>query len=432
MAWRIAAPDKPRLPAPASVLPCRGSMQRVVVTGMGAVSCLGDSLDAIAAALRAGRSGVVFALERKQRGFRSGLMTSLPQLDLKAEFDRKARKFMPEAAIHAALAANRAIADSGLSRERIARDDVGVIVGNDSSCAPLPELMRILDEFGESHFLGSDMVIKVMNSTASMNLGPFLGARGINLTISAACASGAHAVGYAFQLIRSGAQRIVFAGGTQETNWLSMVSFDALNSFSLREHDPARASRPFDRERDGLVPGGGGAMLVLESLDSARQRGARIHGEIASYAFSSDGDHLTLPSGDGALRCMRKALDEAGLRPGEVDYVNAHATSTVLGDRAEATAIHELFGSNGPPVSSTKSMTGHECWMAGASELIYCALMLRDGFLAPNVNFTAQDEETPAIAVLPEARSAVVDTILSNSFGFGGTNACVVLRRFRG
>lgn len=406
---------------------------RVVVTGMGAISCLGQSLDEISAALRGGRSGVVFDEERLRRGFRSALTTRLPAVDLKAELDRKARKFMPEAAVYGALATNRALATAGLERASatVARDDVGIIVGNDSSSEPLPELMATLDQFKESRFLGSNMVIKVMNSTVSMNLGPYLGAKGINLTVSAACASGAHAVGLAYNLIRAGAQRMVFAGGTQELNWLSMVSFDALNSFSVRHDDPAAASRPFDRGRDGLIPGGGGAMLILESLDSAARRGAPVFGEIVGYAFASDGEHLTLPSGDGALRCMRAALAAAQIGPGDVDYINAHATSTPLGDRVEATAIHELFGAQGPPVSSTKSMTGHECWMAGASEVLYCLLMMRDGFLAPNVNFSGFDAETPPIRILAETTAGAPDIVLSNSFGFGGTNACLVLKRFR-
>lgn len=405
--------------------------ERVVLTGLGAVSCLGDDLDTISASLRSGKCGIVYSQERKDRGFRSGLITRLPELFPKEELDRRARKYMPEAALYAALAANRAIATSGLTREQIARDDVGVIIGNDSSCDALPTLMETLDEYGESHFLGSHMVIKVMNSTASMNLGPMLGARGINLTLSAACASGAHATGLAYSLVKSGAQRMVFAGGTQEANWLSMVSFDALNSFSTREDEPTRSSRPFDAERDGLVPGGGGAVLVVESLSSANARGAHIYGEIVGYGFSSDGDHLTLPSGDGARRAMQAALKDAELNVSDIDYVSAHATSTPLGDRAEATAIHEVFGANGPPVSSTKGMTGHECWMAGASELLYGCLMIRDGFLAPNINFTGQDEDTPAINVLGETTEAEVDTVLSNSFGFGGTNACVILKRFR-
>lgn len=406
-------------------------MHRVVITGLGAWSCLGTSLDEISESLRAGRSGVVLSADRKLRGFRSGLMTRLPEMNAKAELDRRARKYMPEAALYAALACNRAVESAGLTREQVARDDVGILVGNDSSSEPLPDLMATLDEYGESRFLGSHMVIKVMNSTASMNLGPLTGARGINLTLSAACASGAHALGLAWNLIRAGSQRIVFAGGTQETNWLSMVSFDALNSFSVREDNPQAASRPFDRGRDGLIPGGGGAMLVLESLESAAARDARIFGEVVGYAFSSDGDHLTLPTGDGAARAMRGALRCAGLRPTDVDYINAHATSTDLGDRAEATAVHEVFGANGPPVSSTKGMTGHECWMAGASEMIYCALMMRDGFLAATANFTEQDEHSPKINVLDRTLACEPDTILSNSFGFGGTNACLVLKRFR-
>ncbi len=406
-------------------------MDRVVITGMGAISCLGQSLDEISASLAESRSGVVVEPARKQKGFRSGLMTRLPEVDLKRELDRRARKFMPEAALYAALATTRALDSAGLVREDVAKEDVGVIVGNDSSCSALPELMDTLAEYGQSHFLGAQMVIKVMNSTASMNLGPYLGAQGINLTLSAACSSGAHALGLAFQVIRSGSQRMIFAGGTQESHWLSMISFDALNSFSLREDDPARASRPFDAERDGLVPGAGGAMLILESLASAQARDARIFGEVVSYAFSSDGDHLTLPSGRGAQRCMRQALENAGLTVGDVDYVNAHATSTPLGDRAEALAIHEVFGSKGPPVASTKGLTGHECWMAGASEVLYSALMMRDGFLAANANFSAQEEDAPEINVLRETLRGEPDIVLSNSFGFGGTNACLILRRFR-
>jgi 3-oxoacyl-[acyl-carrier-protein] synthase-1 len=275
------------------------------------------------------------------------------------------------------------------------------------------------------------MVIRVMNSTVSMNLGPYLGARGINLTISAACSSGAHSLGLAYRLVRSGEQRMVFAGGAQEVNWLSMVSFDAMESFSVRESDPARASRPFDKRRDGLIPGGGGAVLILETLESATARDAPIFGEIVGYAYSSDGDHLTLPSGDGALRCMRAAVESSGLGVGDIDYINAHATSTPLGDRMEATAIHELFGSQGPPVSSTKAMTGHECWMAGASEVVYCLLMMRDGFLAANQNFEGFDEDTPEIHLVRQTMRGEPEVILSNSFGFGGTNAALVLRRFR-
>lgn len=405
-------------------------MNRVVITGMGAVSTLGENLDDISRSLQEQRCGVVYSEERIKRGFRSALTTSLPEIDLKAELDRKARKFMPEAAILVALATNRAILSADLQPDEIAREDVGVIVGNDSSCAPLPELMETLDKYGESHFLGSNMVIKVMNSTASMNLGPFLGAKGINLTISAACASGAHAIGLGFQLVQSGQQRMIFTGGTQEMNWLSMVSFDALNSFSMRTDDPHRSSRPFDKDRDGLVPGGGGAMLIIESLASATARNAQIYAEILAYGFSSDGDHLTLPSGGGAQRAMRATLKAANLEPTAIDYISAHATSTPLGDAAEATAINAIFGESGPLVASTKGMTGHECWMAGASETVYACLMMRDGFLAPNVNFEEQEEGAAKINILKELAHGAPDTVMSNSFGFGGTNASLILRRF--
>lgn len=405
-------------------------MKRVVITGMGAISCLGENLDEIAAGLRSGESKVILSEERKLKGFRSGLMTRLPELNVKKELDRRTRKWMPEPAIYGALATKRALAHAGLKREDVAKEDVGIIIGNDSSSGPLEELMATLDEYGESHYLGSTMVIKVMNSTVSMNLGPYLGAKGINLTISAACSSGAHSIGLAWNLIRSGAQRMVFAGGTQEINWLSMVSFDALGSFSTREDAPAKSSRPFDADRDGLVPGGGGAMLILESLESAKARDARILGEVISYSFTSDGDHLTSPSGDGALRCMKLALEGANLQCSDIDMISAHATATPIGDSREATAINQLFGANGPPVAATKAMTGHECWMAGASESIYSLLMMRDGFVAPTLNFSAFDDATPPINLCTEAQSGEIKTVLSNSFGFGGTNACLILRKF--
>lgn len=406
-------------------------MQRVVVTGMGLISCLGKSLDAISEGLRRGRSRVVFCEERKALGFRSGLLTRLPEIDYRAELDRKARKFMPQAALYTACATNRALEDAGLTREEIRRPDVGIVIGNDSSSERVPDLLHLMEEKKDTHYLGSAAVIQLMNSTVSMNLGPYLGALGINMTISAACSSGAHAIGQAYHLLRSGAQRLIFAGGAQEDTWLGAATFDAINAFSVREHDPAGAVRPFDKDRDGLAPSAGGAMLVLETLESARERGARVHAEIIGYGFSSDGDHLTLPSGDGALRCMRAALQSAGLQPGDVDYVNAHATGTIEGDRVEAIAIRETFGGNGPLVSSTKAITGHECWMAGASEAIYCILMMRDGFLAPNLNFTGFDEDTPPIRIVRETLRGAPFTVLSNSFGFGGTNASLVLRRPR-
>jgi len=291
-------------------------------------------------------------------------------------------------------------------------------------------MLKTMEEHGETRFLGSTAIIHTMTSTASMNLGPYLGAQGINMTISSACSSGANAIGLAYQQIRAGAQRMIFAGGTQEDSWLSAAAFDAINALSVRHDEPAGAVRPFDRNRDGLVPGMGGAMLVLESLTSARRREAPIFGEVIGYGYSSDGGHLTLPTGDGAVRAMGAALEDAGVAASGIDYINAHATGTVDGDRIEATAIREVFGERTPPVSSTKAMTGHECWMCGASEVIYSLLMMRDRFLAGNRNFEGFDDDTPRIQVIPESVEAEPRTILSNSFGFGGTNAALILRRW--
>jgi len=405
-------------------------MERVVVTGMGLVSCLGTELDEVSASLREGRSCICVNQERLDSGFRSGLATTLPEIDPVAEIHRRYRRYMPDAAIFAALAANRAMKTGRLERAAVARPDVGIIVGNDSSVQPIPDMIKTMEKHGETRFLGSTAIIKSMTSTASMNLGPYLGAQGINMSISSACSSGANAIGLAYQQIRAGAQRMIFAGGTQEDSWLSFAAFDAINALSVRHDEPTGAVRPFDRGRDGLVPGIGGAMLVLESLSSAMRREAPIFGEVLGYGYSSDGGHLTLPTGDGAVRSMQLALEDAGVTPTDIDYINAHATGTVEGDRTEAGAIQKVFGSEGPPVSSTKALTGHECWMCGASEAIYSLLMVRDRFLAGNRNFEGFDDETPHINVIPESIEAEPRTILSNSFGFGGTNATLVLRRW--
>jgi len=405
-------------------------MERVVVTGMGLISCLGTELDEVSTALREGRCGIRLSEKRLASGFRSGLRTDLPELNPKAELGRVFRRYMPDAALFAALASNRAMQSGRLERESLARPDVGIIIGNDSSVKPIPKMIEVMEKHGETRFLGSTAIIQSMTSTASMNLGPYLGAQGINMSISSACSSGANAIGLAYQQIRAGAQRMIFAGGTQEDTWLGAAAFDAINALSVRHDDPASAVRPFDRSRDGLVPGIGSAMLVLESLSSAMRREAPIFGEVIGYGYSSDGGHLTLQTGDGAVRSMRLALEDADATASEIDYVNAHATGTVDGDRTEAKAIHEVFGDQGPPVSSTKALTGHECWMCGASEAIYCLLMMRDRFLAGNRNFEGFDDDTPHINVIPEAVEAEPRTILSNSFGFGGTNATLVLRRW--
>ncbi|MBS1149607.1 MAG: Beta-ketoacyl synthase, partial [Myxococcaceae bacterium] len=357
-------------------------MRRAVITGIGTISSLGLTLPAVSASLRDGVSGVGIDPERKARGFRSSLTGIVKGFDLAARFDRKQRKTMGTPAAYGCAAALDAVADSGLPRERLAQPDVGVIFGNDSTCEAAQELFTSLEQTRRTSALGTGHIIKVMNSSVSMNLSSMFGVQGACWSLSAACASGLHALGQAAMLISQGMQEIVICGGAQETAWQGMAAFDALGALSTRESDPTRASRPFDTGRDGLVPSGGGAALIVESIESARARNAHIYAEVLGYAFSCDGAHLTNPSGDGARRAMEFALKAARVHPGELDYVNAHATSTPAGDAVEAKAIAAVLGGHPVPVSSTKGLTGHECWMAGASELVYCALMMRDGFIA--------------------------------------------------
>jgi 3-oxoacyl-[acyl-carrier-protein] synthase I len=399
---------------------------RVVITGMGIVSCLGTSLDKVSQALRTGTSGIAIDPERQQLGFRSPLSGVIRDYDVRAYVNRKQAKTMGQPAEFAVGAAVEAVRDSGLPLEALRDPGAGLIVGNDSCALPVLEACELVRQHKETRQIGSGSIIQVMNSTVSMNLATFFGTRGAAWTVSGACASGAHALGQAYLLIQCGMQDVVLCGGAQEINWAGMASFDALGAFG-RHEEPARACRPFDKARSGLVPSGGAAMLVLERLDRAVARGARIHAEVLGYAFSSDGAHLTQPSGDGAVRAMRDALARARVSASEVEYVNAHATGTPAGDLVEGKSILEVFGGRSPPVSSTKSMTGHECWMAGASEVIYSALMMRDGFLAPNINLDELDPELSGLDVIARTRPVRPRLVLSNSFGFGGTNAALVL-----
>ncbi len=402
-------------------------MRRIAITGMGIVSCVGSELDAVSAALRTGKRGLVHDPRRVELGFQSSLTGRLADWDGGTRLSRKHRKSMHEPALYAAVSALDAIEDAGLDPERLQRWDVGVIVGNDSTVAPSADVAAKTRASGSTRGLGSGAIFQVMNSTATMNLSTILGTRGANWTVSAACASGAHAVGQAAMLIGSGAQEIVLAGGAQELSWEAMAAFDALGAFTGRS-DPQTACRPFDADRDGLVPSGGAAILVLEELDAAIRRGARIYGEVVSYAFSSNGAHLSAPTVAGPVYCMSRALKQAGLRASDIDYINAHATSTPVGDLLEGRAILEVFGRDGPPVSSTKAMTGHECWMSGASELVYSVLMMRDHFLAPNCNLDRLDPELAGLNVVSEPTSASPATVLSNSFGFGGTNSALIVQ----
>jgi len=402
-------------------------MEPVVITGIGLVSCLGHSLQTVAAALREGRSGVIRDPERVALGFRSPLTGKISGFDPAASLSRKERRGMGEGALYGAVAALRALEDASLSRAALRRPEAGVIVGNDSVAEATRQAVDETRRAGSTRTLGSFAVVESMNSSPSMCLSVLLGTQGACWTLSAACASGAHAIGQAAMLIATRQQELVIVGGVQEINWAGACAFDGLGAFSTHEGDPAEASRPFARDRDGLVPSGGGAMLVLESQRHARARGARMRAILRGYAFSSDGDHLTTPHGEGARRCMRSALQRAELLCSEVEYVNAHATGTPAGDAAEAAALCDVFGESRPAVSSTKGMSGHECWMAGASEVAYSLLMAESGFIAANRNLTDPDPACRGLDLVTTTRATRPRTILSNSFGFGGTNACLVL-----
>lgn len=401
---------------------------RVVITGMGIWSCLGTTLDEVRDSLYTGRSGIILSPERKAAGFRSALCADIPRPDLKPFVSRNQRQFMPEEAQYAYMATRQALENARLGADYIDRHEVGLIYGNDSVAEATMHALDKFRELGDTAACGSGAIFQSMNSTVTMNLACLFRLRGINLTASAACASGSHSVGLAYLLIRNGLQECVVCGGAQEANMYGVAAFDGIQSFSVREAEPTRASRPFDRDRDGLVPGGGAATLVLESYEHAIRRGAPIWGEVVGWGFSGNGDHISTPNVDGPARSLELCLRNSGIAPDEVGYINAHATSTRIGDSREAQAIARIFGERRVPVTSTKSQTGHEMWMAGASELIYSMLMMKNGFIAANLNFENPDEETACINVLPERRDTHFDLFLSNSFGFGGTNSTLIVK----
>lgn len=402
---------------------------RVVITGMGIWSCLGTSLDAVKNSLYEGKSGIQFLPERKEFGFRSALSGVVPKADVKPFLNRRQRISMGEESEYAYLATLQALEQAGISQEFLSENEAGILYGNDSVSKAVVESIDCVREKKDTTLIGSGAIFKSMNSTVTMNLSTIFQLQGINLTISAACASGSHSIGLAYLLIKNGLQQMVIAGGAQETNQYGMASFDGLGVFSTREDEPTKASRPFDKDRDGLVPSGGAATLIIESLESAERRGAKILGEIIGYGFSSNGGHISTPNVNGPALAMQRSLEQAKISAYEVDYINAHATSTPIGDSNEASAIFEIFGDK-TPVSSTKSMTGHECWMAGASEIVYSMLMMQHGFLAPNINLENPDEASAKINIIKEVQNKKIDVILSNSFGFGGTNSSIIVRKF--
>jgi len=402
---------------------------RVVITGMGIYSCIGISLDEVKNSLFQGQSGIVLDHNRKDFGYRSGLMGHVPKPDLKAQLTRRQRISMGEESEYAYIATTDALKQAGIDQGFFDHNEVGILYGNDSVSQAVVEATDIVREKKDTTLMGSGSIFKSMNSTVTMNLSTIFRLRGINLTISAACASGSHSLGLAYLMIKSGLQDMIVCGGAQETNKFSMISFDGLGVFSVREDEPAKASRPFDSGRDGLVPSGGAATLIVESLESAQKRGANILAEITGYGFSSNGGHISTPNVDGPALAMQRALKQAGLTAKDIDYINAHATSTPLGDANEAKAIYEIFGSE-VPVSSTKSMTGHECWMAGASEVIYSILMMQNDFIAPNINLDHPDEDAQKINLVTKTKNQKIDVFLSNSFGFGGTNSALIVKKF--
>jgi len=405
-------------------------MNRVVITGIGIYSSIGKNLEEVKDSLMKGRSGIILDKERKEFGFQSGLTGKLERPQLKGILDRRSRVCMPEHAEFSYMSTVEALKKANITPEFLGQNEVGILFGNDSSTPAVIDCVDIIRKTRETTMVGSGSVFQSMNSSVTMNLSVVFQLKGINFTVSGACASGSHAIGMGYFLIRHGYQKTIICGGAQEVNLFCVGSFDALGAFSRREAEPEKASRPFDKTRDGLVPSGGAATVILEDLDSAIKRGAPILAEVVGYGFSSDGVHISVPDVDGPVRAISMALKDAGIAPEKIDYINAHATSTPIGDQNEAKAIETIFGKSRPVISSTKSMTGHEMWMAGASEIVYSILMMQNSFVAPNINFSEPDEYSARLNITPVTIQKNIDVFLSNSFGFGGTNSCLIVKKF--
>jgi 3-oxoacyl-[acyl-carrier-protein] synthase-1 len=405
--------------------------KRVVITGLGIYSTIGKNVEEVRQSLYEGRSGIGVDPRRVEHGFRSTLTGVLERPNLKGLLPRRMRVGMAEQGEYAYVATMEALEQAGIHMDFLEANEVGILYGNDSSAIPVIEAMDIVREKKDTTLIGSGSIFQSMNSTITMNLAVILKLKGINFTLSGACASGSHALGMAHLVISGGMQDIIICGGGQEINAESMGSFDGLSAFSTRMDHPTAASRPFDRDRDGLVPSGGAATLIVESLDSALKRGAKILGEIRGYGFSSNGEHISVPNVAGPTRSLERCLQHAGMKTSEIDYINAHATSTPVGDGNEALAIANVFGDRSVPVSSTKSMTGHEMWMGGASEVIYSLLMMEHSFIAPNLNFEHPDEASARLDIISKTTERQIDTFLSNSFGFGGTNSTLIVSKYK-
>ena len=391
--------------------------KRVVITGMGIWSCLGTSLEEVKESLYQGKSGIGVDQDRIDYGFRSGLTGIVKRPVLKGLLDRRTRMGLSEEAEYAFMASRDDFQQAGI-------DDAYLL-------SAVVESDRIMREKHDSAMIGSGLIFQGMNSTVNMNMNTIFHLRGVNFSVSSACASGSHSIGLAYMFIKQGLQDTILCGGAQEVNKFAMSSFDALNAFSIRMDEPTKASRPFDRDRDGLIPSGGAAALVLEEYEHAVKRGAPILAEVCGYGFSSNGGGISEPSDEGSFVAMSRAMKDAGVALDDIDYINAHATSTHQGDMYEAIALNRLFHGQRALISSTKSMTGHECWMAGASEAVYSVLMMQHNFVAPNINFENPDEYSEPLNLTAKTVDMEVNTVLSNSFGFGGTNSALVIKKMR-
>ncbi|QIM63796.1 beta-ketoacyl-[acyl-carrier-protein] synthase I [Pasteurellaceae bacterium Orientalotternb1] len=405
-------------------------MKRVVITGLGVISSIGNNKEEVLASLREGKSGIEFVPEFQEMGMRSQIAGTI-KLNPAELIDRKIYRFMGDAAAYAYLSMKEAIEDSGLSEDQVSNDRTGLVIGagTGSARSQLIACDAVRGPRGVKG-VGPYAVTKTMASSVSACLATPYKIRGVNYSISSACATSAHCIGHAMELIQLGKQDVVFAGGAEELSWECATEFDAMGAVSTKYNEtPTKASRAYDANRDGFVIAGGGAVVVVEELEHALKRGAKIYAEIVGYGATSDGYDMVAPSGEGAVRCMQQALATVN---GEVEYINVHGTSTPVGDVKELGAIREVFGDKSPAISSTKSMTGHSLGAAGAHEAIYSLLMLDNDFIAPSINIETLDEQAEGLNIVTERQDKALTTVMSNSFGFGGTNACLVFQKYNG
>jgi 3-oxoacyl-[acyl-carrier-protein] synthase-1 len=404
-------------------------MRRAVITGIGIVSSIGNDKNEVLESLKAGKSGIVFNQEFADYNLRSNVSGNI-DIDVKAHVDRKAHRFMGDAAAFSYISMAQAIEDSGLSEEQVSNERTGLIVGSGGGSSKYQvEAADILREKGVKR-VGPYMVPRTMASTASACLATPFKIKGVNYSISSACATSAHCIGNAVEQIQLGKQDVIFAGGGEELHWTLAMEFDAMGALSTKYNEtPEKASRTYDANRDGFVISGGGGIVVVEELEHALARGAHIYAEIVGYGATSDGYDMVAPSGEGAVRCMKQAMADV---EGDIDYLNTHGTSTPVGDVKELGAIQELFGEKSPAISATKAMTGHALGAAGVHEAIFSLLMLENNFVAPSINVDELDEQAKGLDIVTERRDVELNTVMSNSFGFGGTNATLVMQKYKG